>query len=241
MQIRGVFTMLIYNALNHSNSQKCIVCNATIGQFNDIDFILRKTKNEGNIRCGFTILHARIRFMELALNIAERLVLPKPTWRVPQALKYITKGQAKEIQKDLKSSLRITVNKPKQGFENTNSGNTARIFFDHVDVVAELTGVNENFLRGLRITLGVINCGLDVNVDAFRSCNLETAREYVRLYPFYKMPSTMHLILMHGHDLVKRMHPAVGLCSEEPIESSHKVLKSLREHRARKCTDCECG
>ncbi|KAJ8676867.1 hypothetical protein QAD02_012654 [Eretmocerus hayati] len=224
----------VCNALNKSNSQKCFVCGVTIKYFNNIDYVINKAVDEENLKGGFTILHAWIRFMELVLNISIRLVLPKPVWRIPAILKPTTKEQGLKIQKALKNRIRITVNKPKQGFGNSNSGNTARIFSRNLDVVAEETGFDANLLHRFHVTLFVIPCGEEVRTEEFRQYNHETAREFVRLYPWFEMPTTMHLILIHGHILIRKNHSAIGLCSEEPLESSHKVLKSFREHHARK-------
>lgn len=38
--------------------------------------------------------------------------------------------------------LGIQVDKPKQGFGSTNTGNVARKFFDNIDVVSEVTGID---------------------------------------------------------------------------------------------------
>lgn len=50
------------------------------------------------------------------------------------------KARKKEVQAALQSRLRIIVDKPKQNAGNSNCGNTARRFFDNVEVVAEITG-----------------------------------------------------------------------------------------------------
>lgn len=51
-----------------------------------------------------------------------------------------------KIQNDLKARLGILVDAPTQGSGNTDDGNTARKFFDNIDVVSSVTGkhVTEN-------------------------------------------------------------------------------------------------
>lgn len=50
----------------------------------------------------------------------------------------------KIIQNRLHEELRILVDVPKPGFGNTNDGNTARIFFNNVDTVSNITGKNKD-------------------------------------------------------------------------------------------------
>ncbi|KAJ8677110.1 hypothetical protein QAD02_012897, partial [Eretmocerus hayati] len=225
----------VCNFLNNSSSQRCFVCKETISKFNDIELVVVKQVDETQINNGLTVMHTRIRSMELVLYIAERLVLPKRIYKVPKALKPVTKKEGRRIQQCLKSRIGVVVNKPKPGFGNTNSGNTARKFFKNCDIVAEITGFDVRLLVRIATILGVISCGEVVNIGAFREYGIDTARRFVEFYDWYYMPTTLHLILIHGYLFLRKLDPAMGLYSEEPLESSHKVLKSYRNHRARRC------
>ena len=59
--------------------------------------------------------------------------------RVSKEIKELSKTRKNEIQKELKKRLNIKVDYPRQGLGNSNTGNTARKFFDGVDIVAEVT------------------------------------------------------------------------------------------------------
>lgn len=48
----------------------------------------------------------------------------------------------KKIQVLLHTKLGIIVDMPCQGYGNTNSGNTARTFFNNIEVIAEVTGTS---------------------------------------------------------------------------------------------------
>lgn len=61
-------------------------------------------------------------------------------YKVPKAFEAVTNQKKKEIQDQLKSELSILVDAPTQGSGNTNNGNTARKFFNNIDVVARITG-----------------------------------------------------------------------------------------------------
>ena len=65
---------------------------------------------------------------------------------------------------------------------------------------------------------------------------IKTAQEYVRNYGWYKMPSSVHRVLIHGADIIRVSVIAVGTLSEEPQECRNKDIKKFREYRARKCS-----
>ncbi|KAJ8677327.1 hypothetical protein QAD02_013114 [Eretmocerus hayati] len=104
-----------------------------------------------------------------------------------------------------------------------------------VDVQKETGGFDIRLLVRIATILGVIPCGEVVNIGAFRAYGIDTARRFVEFYDWYYMPTTLHLILIHGYLFLRKLDPAMGLYSEEPLESSHKVLKSYRNYRARRC------
>ena len=56
-----------------------------------------------------------------------------------KALKDAIQGK-KFIQDKLRQSLGILVDAPTPGAGNTDDGNTARTFFNNIDIVAEITG-----------------------------------------------------------------------------------------------------
>ncbi|OXU32203.1 hypothetical protein TSAR_007997 [Trichomalopsis sarcophagae] len=59
--------VLVCNALNETSSQRCFLCGATILELNKID---------SELKYGFSVLHARIRYMELWMNQLKVLAIP---------------------------------------------------------------------------------------------------------------------------------------------------------------------
>lgn len=57
-------------------------------------------------------------------------------------MEHITMARKREIQDGLHEELGILVDAPTQGSGNTNDGNTARRFFNNVDAVSRITGIN---------------------------------------------------------------------------------------------------
>ena len=53
-------------------------------------------------------------------------------------------------------------------------------------------------------------------------------------YEAFYMPQAVHKMLIHGHEVVRRMPLPVGMLSEEALESRNKDVKNFREHFTRK-------
>ena len=95
------------------------------------------------------------------------------------------------------------------------------------------TGFDKDLLNRFRVILGVISSGHAVNVEAFRLYCLETAEKYVELYHWYWMPTTVHVILIHGHSVIKTLFLPIGQLGEEALESRNKDFRKYRQHNSR--------
>ncbi|EFN86089.1 hypothetical protein EAI_00120, partial [Harpegnathos saltator] len=106
------------------------------------------------------------------------------------------------LQTDFRSKMGLLIGLVLQGKGSTHDGNTARKFFENVTLSAEITGISETLISRCATILKVLSCGFAVNVDAFRTYALETARLYVSMYSWYPMPTAVHKILIHGADVI---------------------------------------
>lgn len=229
------FTMVdgkMINSITDTSSQKCYLCNATPAEMNDIDKLLDKPVHHNNLQFGITPLHAWIRTFECLLKVCYRLPLQK--WQARGEDKIITKDQKMRVQAGFRSHLGIIVDQTKQGAGTSNDGNTARKFFQNFVVSAEITGLNQNIIYRFYIILQVIASGITIKINEFRAYCLETAKEFVFLYPWYKMPATMHKILLHGWEIVQYCPVPIGQFSEEAQEARNKEYRRYREHNSRK-------
>lgn len=73
-----------------------------------------------------------------------------------------------------------------------------------------------------------------MDVSAFRIYCLATQDECLRLYPWYKLPIILHILLNHSPSIIKTLKVPIGLWTEEPLEAMHKILRSFRLNFARK-------
>lgn len=173
--------------------------------------------------------------MECLLHIAYRLDVTCWQAKQPHEKESVAKRK-KYIQEEFKTRTGLIIDVPKQGSGTSNDGNTARRFFQDPALSASITGLNVKLVEKFANILSVIASGFEVNTEMFQTYCIETARQYVKLYGWYKMPSSVHRVLIHGADIIKAAIVPVGSLSEEPQECRNKDIKNYREHRARKCS-----
>lgn len=226
------------NRTKTASYQACYICGATPKQMNNLDSIKKRPVNEDAFNFGLSTLHARIRFMELVLKISYNMSFKKWTIRNDPAAVQAKKDKKRAIQLEFRRRLGLHIDKPRaDGSGNSNDGNTARRFFNNIEVVADITGFDINLLRRFKIILEAITCGEDIDPDKFDSYSMETAQMYTSLYNWYYMPASVHKILVHGGDVIRHhMDCPIGALSEEAQEARNKDLKIYRRDNTRKCS-----
>lgn len=174
-------------------SCKCYICDAKPTEMNDLEQCLVRKVHEARYKFGLSPLHSYIRFFfKYFLHVAYRLDIK--IWRActPQdetALLY----RKKKIQADFRSKMGLIVDKPKGGGSGTsNDGNSARKFFSDLKLSAEITGLEENVLIWCSTVLQCISSGYKINIEKFEDYVLDTAKQLIKLYPWYYMPSSVH-------------------------------------------------
>lgn len=224
----------VRNALTGNKcTQKCYVCLSNQKEFNNIDLMLEKPCNILSYQFAIPVLHARIRFFEYLLHLAYKLEIKSWSARSQEHKEKVTKNK-KRIQKEFKEQLGLIIDKPKAGFGSSNDGNTARRFFENLDITAKITRLDINILRRLSVVLEVITSYNRIDENLFKSYTIETARLLVATYPWYHMTPTVHLILIHGPEVIRAALLPVGQLSEEAAESRNKDVKKYRERFSRK-------
>lgn len=213
------------------SSSACIIC-----QKNPKDF--RNTEEEPNIvenyQYGLSPLHARIRFMEFILHLSYDLSFTNEGIRNNPENKQKRQEEKSRIQREFRSRLGLIIDTPKQGFGNTNDGNTARRFFEYPDITSEITRVDLHIIKKMKTILNVLSCGLPVNAEKFGTYAEETEKLLTQIYPWRKLTATVHKILKHGKDILLHHLLPIGELSEEAQEAKNKDYKYYRYHNTRK-------
>lgn len=231
------FTMIdgkVCNAItSNASAQRCYLCQATSKDFNDIDAMLKRKISEDHLQFGLSTLHAWIRFFECCLHVAYKLEIKKWQARSPND-KEIVKNRKAIIQKGFRIRMGLIVDQPKPGFGSSNDGNTARRFFEDSTTSASITGVNEDLIKRFYVILQTLSSGHEIDPIRFQDYAVQTARDFVTLYPWFYMPTSMHKILIHGTAIIQSAILPIGQMSEDAQESTNKYIKKNRSDFSRK-------
>ena len=69
--------------------------------------------------------------------------------------------------------------------------------------------------------------GYAVDVDRYHEYAVETARLLVAEYGWYKLPPTVHKVLVHGSVIIASLELPIGMYSEEASEAQNKHYKCV--------------
>lgn len=225
-------------ATSTTSTMKCYICKQSSKDFNSLKRIDESAIDPNTLKFGLSILHTRIRFLEMCLHMAYKLPIGK--WRLSSEEKIISNAKKKEIQEAFKNELGLLVDVPKAGFGNTNDGNTSRRFFADPEITARITGLNIEFLKNLKVILEVLASGFRIDTEKFSQYLRSTAELYVHLYKWHPMTPTLHKILCHGALVIEHALLPIGQLSEEAAESRNKHFRLYRQNFARKFSRKDC-
>ncbi len=77
-------------------------------------------------------------------------------------------------------------------------------------------------------------CGRDIDPEKFEKYAMDTYNLIVNKYDWYKVPWSVHRILMHGADTIKYNIIPIGQLTEEAAEARNKDFRRYREYHTRK-------
>ena len=122
----------------------------------------------------------------------------------------------------------MIVDQPKQGFGNTNDGNTARRAYENSEIFANITGVDEEVIIRLRTILKAVCSGYDLEPKKFKMYCNETTDKILSLYSWYTLPPTVHKLLEHSVQVSESLVLPIGFYSEEAQEAQNKEIRKAR-------------
>ena len=80
---------------------------------------------------------------------------------------------------------------------------------------------------------------MPIDLDKFEEFGRETMSEYLRLYGWYCPCVSMHKVLIHGAEIMRRTNLPSGMLTEDGSEANNKVLKYFRTHRTNQSSRAE--
>lgn len=218
---------------NIKSSQCCPICHATPEHFNDLS-----NKDKGtfladpqSLQHGISPLHAWIRFFECCLYISYRIIINK--WQVRSAEDKREFAIRKEVvQNIIWEKQGLKADKPKSGGGGTsNDGNTAHRAIENPDLFADCLNLDRQLIHKFKTILIALSCQLPLDPNRFEKLSHATAELYIKCYPWFPMPSTVHKILMQ---IISTSLLPVGMLGEEASEARNKDYKRYRKDHSRK-------
>lgn len=224
----------ISSILTNTSTQCCDICKALPSEMNKLDILDKKTVSTEYYCYGTSTLHAWIRFMECILHISYKLE-NKSTVAKGNEQATSVRERKEFITTEFRKRTGLLIDQVKQGHGTTNDGNTARKFFENYKMSAQITEVNEELIYRFSVILQAISSGLQVDTAAFKQYARETYELYISLYSWYRMPSSIHKILMHGAAIFAEFGTIpIGSLSEEASEARNKDFRRYRHDLSRK-------
>ena len=103
-----------------------------------------------------------------------------------------------------------------------------------VSLTADILGLNEDLIARRKVLLQAMSSGFDIDTEKFRLYCLYLANLYMKLYGWYPMPTSIHVILIHGYAIIKASSLPIGKLSEDAQEARNKDIRRNRENFSRK-------
>ena len=136
-------------------------------------------------------------------------------------IKHIVERRKKLIQTRCREELSLLVDFPKQGFGNTNDGNTARRAFEDAEIFLDITGVKVELIVCFRTILNAVFSGFSLNSEAVTKYCLETTDLIIKEYNWFVIPPSVHKLLEHCVQVSSSLELPIGFYSGV-LESSEQ-------------------
>jgi hypothetical protein len=232
IEFHGLFTMVdgkVLNALTrNANSQACPICHARPNQMCNPSCPLGDefTPKEGSLDYGVAPLHFGIRTFEFFLHVGFNQDFQQ--WQARGETNKALKARRKfQIQADLERQLAIKVCHVRPGGGTSNTGNVARRALNAPDVLGRACGVPAEMVKLARTLWILLACPYEVDPEKFQAL----CKRFRELYfnpannvSWYKLPPTVHKVVVHGAAILRKSPVPVGLLSEECSESNNKEI-----------------
>ena len=130
-----------------------------------------------------------------------------------------------ELQQAFLEKLNLRVYYPNPFGGNSNTGSVAKKAFDNPEIFSEITGFPLDLLKDLSFLLTTLRCGKKVDADLYDIVAQNWLRKFhsdCNLNWNWLSPS-VHVVLVHGAQLLRALLIPPGLSSEEVAESANKV------------------
>lgn len=234
------FVMLDGQAMNHifanKDTLKCFVCGKRGKDLLDSN-VVYTVQDQDKLKAGMKPLHTMLRTFEKLLQIRYKkgLFMQKKN-EVPECVfqwmrdqnKLILKTNKLEVHQKFWNVLKLDVDRPRQGFGTTTDGNTARKAFEHFQETSKILEIDERILKSFNLLFSLMYSQEIVDLVQFRRCTKNILELWKDLLPGENITPSIHLIVMHGGDIIENLHKRPGMFTEEGLEANHKEIRKAK-------------
>ena len=106
--------------------------------------------------------------------------------------KDIIKKRKENVKNNLSKTPGILVDTPLNGYGSSNTGSIMIKFFHSYEITSKITEIDQNIIKRVYIILNTLNSGYIIDAEKYKCYAIETAKIYIKLYPWYYMPVFVH-------------------------------------------------
>ena len=221
----------------------CQCCGATPNEMSDIKNLengrfTKEDKNfkKENLKFNLQPLHTTSNVVKHLYEMSFRKKVMKHWKSLTEAEEKLIAQETTEVKEKMWNAFKVRINEPRQGGVGTSdTGNIARRVLNNPKLLAKTLDLDEELIKRVSNILTKIRSHNRVkSLKAFKEYCTKTYKMFLTLYPWYKVPVSLHRMLAHGSDYMEALPLPIGRMSEEGGESQNKLLRNDRELRARK-------
>ncbi len=229
----GLFTLIdgkVLCSITGAKTTECPLCHKSG---------LELAKNEGpyelkspDFLCyGASILHFGLRAFSTLLQIGYKQDVK--SHRITKHNSSTVEARKLKVKQAFKREMNLIVDSSSNP-GNTLSGNVARKAFSKPIIFAQIIGVSPMLVSNLDVIWRILASKYPINAAKFDMLCQETLEIYLADAGWFKIPPTIHKILVHGKDIIEACPVPIGWTSEEGSEANNKFIRKFLANHTRK-------
>jgi hypothetical protein len=171
--------------------------------------------------------------VENLMNLSSTLFLEGSKSQARGQDKVEKNNRYQALQKRIEEEFNLRVGYPKPEGGTTTVGNVARALFDQPETFASVLSIDYELVKILSLLLIAIRSFHKVNLAEFQRLSDRAMEIFKTKYPKFRPSPKIHLLLVHGAEILSHMELAPGFYSEEGPEANNKHLRNDKNDHAR--------
>ena len=245
VNFRGYISMLDGKAINawtnNDATSRCRFCKLTPSEFRgkrEFSFELQVFEAIENV--AMAILHFGLRCIHHLMRLSclqKANEHGEPSYRMcgphKAAKKKAYDDHWQYLTEKIKKEKGILLEAPSPQGGTTTKGNDVKKLFSDPKYLSDTFEIDFTFTNEVKEAWITLRCYLPLDSAKVKKKFHAIIDLYEALWPYAEMCATMHTALAHTHEVIDELPPnlALGHMNEEPMESSHHLVKDFEVNR----------